>query len=607
MKMKKTIRMAAMALSALLCFATTGAYADGTVSLNDGGVDTAKWTAKAGEGDYQALPLEGVAAGTTVTVKYSGTKKVKSVIAEDAVVIVDLSTLTDAYTAQDGDILTNATTYAVTIAAGATVTLNGVIIENQIICAGDATIILAAGSTNKVLATQGAAIRIGPANTTLAIDGTGQLTAQGGNYGAGIGTDDSTPGGNIVIDGGTIIAQGNADAAGIGTGDAYDNTNECGTITINGGIVTATGGNFASGIGTGQAAGISNRCGDITINGGTVIANGGSYASGIGTGFAPQDNLTCGAITIGTGVTKVTATKGVNGSGVNSIGKGADSDFGTYTIGTITIGGTVYWDGSAYQNGGDTYLTQSPLTYMPPTDLSKLTGDFKATDGMTLTGTLVGNYKISIADGATVTLGNVYIDGQGGYDWAGITCAGDATIILANGSTNTVMGFSHNSGIRPATGKKLIIKGGGKLTAGSVGWGAGIGSGYNGRDCGSVEIQGGEITAIGGTYAPGIGGCGFAVCEKIDISGGTVTATGGWGSPGIGSGYYSSCGDITIASTVTSVTATKDANATNSIGAGQEGDCTKVTIGGTVYWNGSAYQNGGDTYLTQDTIVYPAP
>ena len=47
MKMKKTIHMAAMALSALLCFATTGAYADGTVTLNDGGVDAAKWTAKA--------------------------------------------------------------------------------------------------------------------------------------------------------------------------------------------------------------------------------------------------------------------------------------------------------------------------------------------------------------------------------------------------------------------------------------------------------------------------------------------------------------------------------------------------------------------------------
>ena len=30
-----------------------------------------------------------------------------------------------------------------------------------------------------------------------------------------------------------------------------------------------------------------------------------------------------------------------------------------------TIGGTEYWDGSAYQNGGDTYLPTSPLTYTP--------------------------------------------------------------------------------------------------------------------------------------------------------------------------------------------------------------------------------------------------
>ena len=42
--------------------------------------DATLWTAKAGtDGTYQQLPLEGVAAGTAVTVKYNGTKKVKSV------------------------------------------------------------------------------------------------------------------------------------------------------------------------------------------------------------------------------------------------------------------------------------------------------------------------------------------------------------------------------------------------------------------------------------------------------------------------------------------------------------------------------------------------
>ena len=77
----KTINMAAMALSALLCLTTTGAMAQTTynVSVKEGTEDASNWQGKAGEGEYQALPLEGVAAGTAVTIKYNGTKRVKSV------------------------------------------------------------------------------------------------------------------------------------------------------------------------------------------------------------------------------------------------------------------------------------------------------------------------------------------------------------------------------------------------------------------------------------------------------------------------------------------------------------------------------------------------
>ena len=52
------------------------------VSLKAETADEGNWTAKAGEGDYQSLPLEGVAEGTQVTVTYSGLKKVKSVKAK---------------------------------------------------------------------------------------------------------------------------------------------------------------------------------------------------------------------------------------------------------------------------------------------------------------------------------------------------------------------------------------------------------------------------------------------------------------------------------------------------------------------------------------------
>ena len=222
-------------------------------------------------------------------------------------------------------------------------------------------------------------------------------------------------------------------------------------------------------------------------------------------------------------------------------------------------------------------------------DLSALTADdltngaYIVPDGRTLSGTLNGNIKIVIPDGATVTLGGVTINGLNSnlHPWAGITCEGNATIILKDGTTNTVTGFSNGyPGILAGpSGKTLTIKGGtlgtGKLTATGRGLAAGIGSGSN-TDCGDITI-----------------------------SGGSVTATGGANAAGIGSSYLTSCGAINITSNVTSVTATKGTNADNSIGKGNGGSCGKVTIGSTEYWSGTAYVGDGANYLSQATIYYP--
>ena len=61
-----------------------------------------------------------------------------------------------------------------------------------------------------------------------------------------------------------------------------------------------------------------------------------------------------------------------------------------------------------------------------------------AQDGDTLTGTLASAVKISIAANATVTLSGAIIDfgEDDSYELAGITCEGDATIILEE--TNVV-------------------------------------------------------------------------------------------------------------------------------------------------------------------------
>ena len=279
-------------------------------------------------------------------------------------------------------------------------------------------------------------------------------------------------------------------------------------------------------------------------------------------------------------------------------------------------------------------VTDAPIAI----DLSKLTAAYEAQNGDVLTGKLAGNYKISIAKGATVTLAGVTITGENSSDfkWAGITCEGDAIIILKDGSTNTVKGFSAEyPGIHVPSEMTLTIKGetagNGKLTASSNGGGAGIGGGN--INCGNIEIQGGNITATGGSYAAGIGIGSFKSCGTITISGGTVTANGGEYAAGIGSGYQGDCGAITISGGsvtatggeqgagigsgkygtcvgititkgVTSVTATKGTGATNSIGAGDSGRCGTVTIGGTLDSGGNPV--GGTTGAkSEDTYTYP--
>ena len=221
---------------------------------------------------------------------------------------VDLSKLTADYEAQDGDVLTgtlNGSTqpYKISIAAGATVTLDGVTINGVknssykwagITCVGDATIILKDGTTNTVKGFNsdypGIFIASGK---TLTIKGetagTGSLNASSNGSGAGIG-------------GGYQIA--------------------CGNIEIQGGTITATGGSNSAGIGSGR----NSSCGNITISGGSVTATGGANGAGIGSGYAGS----CGNITITSDVTSVTATKGDYAT--NNIGAGNDGSCGTVTI-----------------------------------------------------------------------------------------------------------------------------------------------------------------------------------------------------------------------------------------------------------------------------------
>ncbi len=305
-----------------------------TVTMKESTDDATSWQGKAGEGTYQQLPLEGVAQGAQVSLKYGGALKVKSVKAKKAAPAGP--TYNETKSINDGPVTVAAgeqwlitgtgtqTSNTMSIGAGATVTLDGVNISSGdycIKCLGDATIILKDGSTNTLTGTgeNCPALWIGDANTTLTIQGnTGVLNVTSGEYCAGI-------------------------------GGGYANTNNtCGNIRIEGGVITAQGGNSGAGIGSDSNPA---TCGDIIITGGTVTATGGTYAAGIGTGNGDQNVASCGSITITNGVTKVTAAKGAYAP--NSIGKGNGSNA---SCGTVTIGGTGY---------GTDGVSTSPYTYQP--------------------------------------------------------------------------------------------------------------------------------------------------------------------------------------------------------------------------------------------------
>lgn len=593
--------------------------------------------------------------------------------------VVNLAKLTGDYEAKNGDVLygTLGGRYKITIADGATVTLGKVSINADgawtsdewagITCLGDATIILKGTNTVKGFHNQYPGIQAGPENKTLTIQGTDadQLTASCNSnsmtYGAGIGGAKEINCGHIVIEGGNITAQARG-GANIGSGgdascgditisggivDATFSSglvgigaaSRCGNITISGGTITATGNAGGAGIGC-SALG---QCGNITISGGTVTATGNSMAAGIGNGTTY--NSTCGDISITTGVTQVKATRGADATyciGLGYVPKNEVSN--NYTCGTVTIGGNEYYNGSTktWNAEREDELKVSTFNYPPViVNLASLSADYEAQDGDILTGDIKSSHKITIADGATVTLRNANIQKNAGNDFAGITPVGDATIVLEG--TNTVEGneptiYMAYAAVQGApVGKTLTIKGNGSLTATATD-AAGIGGSYQ-MNCGNIVIEGNPTINARGTHAAaGIGGSYCSSCGDIIIKGGDITAeclySSGYksyaGGIGGGAGDYtvlpspsetrSSCGKIIITSDVTKVKATKgwsDKYTLYSIGPGDRCDCGTITIGctldsngnpvgGTTYYDGTNFVNDGATYLAASPFTYPA-
>ena len=476
--------------------------------------------------------------------------------------IVDLSTLTGDMEARNGQTLTGtlACNVKVSIADGATVTLRDATINGRnknafrwagITCPGNATLVLEGANSVRGFQRMFPGIHIAQGKT-LTIQGSGSLDAGSNGNGAGIGGGSSIDCGSIVIEGGTISAEGGNEAAGIG-GGAYA---ACGNITITSDVTSLT---AIKGDGAQHSvgAGADGTCGTVTIGDrvGAIssdtftfpVAVTGVTLSQTEATLAVGETLTLTATMIpeyaaNFGASNVTwsssdeAVATVNESGVVTAKSPGEA--------TITV---------TTADGG--YTATCTVTVSNTQDLALLTNHFTAPDGITLTGTLGANVKISIANGATVTLRNATINGEDYFAyWAGITCLGDATIVIKG--ENIVRGFQWNyPGIYIPKGSTLTIRGDGSLTASS--------KNRNSSSCGA-----------------GIGGGYFMECGNIVIEGGTINATGGRQAAGIGGGAFSGCGNITITSGVTSVTATKGDRCPYSIGGGEQGWCGTVTIGG---------------------------
>ena len=299
-------------------------------------------------------------------------------------------------------------------------------------------------------------------------------------------------------------------------------------------------------------------------------------------------------------------------------------------------------------------VKMSPATNV---DLARIISNLELQNGDIATGTLGSIVRVSVASGATVTLNNATINGTSSwqYAWGGLHCKGNATVVLADGTTNTLRGSYDYPGIYIPEGNTVTIQVTGTLNASSNGDGAGIGGGWgincgnilinNGTinatggnyaagigsgfysSCGSIEIQGGTVTATGNNFAAGIGtGHGnemedfdidpetdmpmpngnffynISTCGTITISGGTVVATGGVYAAGIGTGNIGNCGNITITSAVTRVTATKGDFAQHSIGRGYDGNNFQYSGG---YEDFSVNIGGNDVgYISDDSYTY---
>ena len=428
----------------------------------------------------------------------------------------------------------------------------------------------------------------------------GTITANGAIFASGIGGGEHAVA-NVTINGGDVTANAGGYAAGIGGGTGWEGG--AGTITINGGYVKATGGNGA-GIGCGDEGGRI-APGTITITGGTIEASAGSGA-GIGAGNGSNESGTVPAIYISGGSIKASSNSGSpigqgSGQGPNTppkTGVGGDPVYKATVVAAFSAQDNTYTFTTTkdelpytYSYTGTGHVSDSDLYFYLPNGEYTVSGtngrNFSGTieDGPgTLTRYIPGKVYLHAGDGditieteTGATQGGRIVGLYGNYVIDGTTTECSVTVNSSDNPTVTLDGASI-TGVSCAfniqSGDVNLVLQGNNILTSTAAAGLRVASGA------SVTISGtGSLTATSqGGAAAGIGGNSWETSGAIVINDGTITANGATYASGIGGGEHAKA-NVTINGG--SVTATAGwLGAGIGGGTGWEGGTGTITING---------------------------
>ena len=480
------------------------------------------------------------------------------------------------------------------------------------------------------------------AGGTVTING-GTVVAVSYSAGAGIGGGTNGAGGTVTIEGGTVTATGGVNAAGIGGGQ---NAAEQGSLTVGENIIVKAGASANPTAelehGAGGAITLSGET-YFKVETQTLLAQAtAALAATDGSAFelALADTISGGRAPYtfaGTEPGELGLTLTSNGtlSGTLAVGEynftvtvtdtestAIEASYTltvsyaprriTYCIGINPISGhnpSTYTPGVGatllpYEREGYTFngwytdmdLQEGPVTSISTEETTdkifygKWTANtsgvpvtFIDADGSERTETceVLTTETTTLADGGWYVVNTALNYGM----YNGLTVSGTANLVIADGASLTVQGAVNKAGIAVYSGNSLNIfaqsEGTGAINATGC-FGAGIGGDLTDASCGTIAINGGNVTAIGDT-ASGIGGGNNGAAGTVTINRATVVATGGNSGAGIGGGNHGAGGSVTI---------------NNSTVTATGGDMAAGIGGGTGAAGGDVIVNSGSVTAT---------